>query len=123
MTKASEVKLPKGTNIPNHIAVILDGNRRWARARGFDTLEGHRAGFDASRRVAQAARNFGVHTFTVWGFSTENWDRSPMEIRYLMKLFHRFFDEARREALETDTRIIHLGRKDRLPKGLIKKIA
>lgn len=115
--------LPKGTKVPNHIAVILDGNRRWARARGLKTLDGHKAGFDASRKISKAARQFGVHTFTVWGFSTENWDRSPMEIRYLMKLFHQFFDEARKEAQESDTRIIHLGRKDRLPKSLTNKIA
>lgn len=118
-----KITLPQGTKVPNHIAVILDGNRRWARARGLKTLEGHKAGFDASRRISKAAREFGVHTFTVWGFSTENWDRSPMEIAYLMKLFHKFFDEARKEAAESDTRIIHLGRKDRLPKGLIKKIS
>lgn len=120
---SEKLTLPRGTKVPDHIAVILDGNRRWARARGLKTLEGHKAGFDASRRISKAAREFGVHTFTVWGFSTENWDRSPLEIRYLMKLFHKFFDEARREASESDTRIVHLGRKDRLPKNLLKKIA
>jgi len=117
-----QVALPKGTKIPSHIAVILDGNRRWARARGLKTLDGHEAGFKASRKISKAAREFGVHTFTVWGFSTENWDRSPMEIAYLMKLFHKFFDEARKEALESDTRIVHLGKKNRLPRGLVKKI-
>lgn len=121
--KTEFLNLPKGTKVPNHIAVVLDGNRRWARARGLKTLEGHKAGFEAAKRTARASREFGVHTFTVWGFSTENWDRSPLEIRYLMGLFRRFVKEAAEEAKETDTRIIHLGRKDRLPKDLINLIA
>lgn len=114
--------LPKGTSIPNHIAIILDGNRRWARARGLHTFQGHKAGFDAARRVAKAARHLGVHTITVWGFSTENWDRSPEEIKYLMQLYRKFVLEARKEAHNEEIRLVHLGRKDRFPKDLIKLI-
>ena len=68
----SNIPLPPGTSVPDHIAVILDGNRRWARAKGIPTLEGHRAGFEAGMRVAKAARSWGVHTFTVWGLSNSN---------------------------------------------------
>lgn len=112
-------KLPKGTIVPNHIAIVLDGNRRWARARGLHTMEGHLAGFNAGKKVAEAARDFGVHTVTVWGFSTENWDRSPEEVDYLMKLLKRFVKDVLKKAADDQVRFIHLGRKDRLPKDLV----
>lgn len=120
---SEKLTLPPGTKVPDHIALILDGNRRWARARGLHTLQGHRSGFEAARRVAQAARDLGVHTFTVWGFSTENWDRAPEEVNYLMRLFREFVRDVRREAKKEGIRFIHLGRKDRLPKDLIRLIA
>lgn len=114
--------LPKNTVIPNHIAIIPDGNRRWARARGLYTLEGHRRGFDAAVKVCRAARAWGVHTVTLWGFSTENWDRSKKEIDYLMRLYEKLIKDFLDEARENQVRIYHLGRKDRLPAFLIKKI-
>lgn len=117
-----EIKLPKGTVVPNHIAIILDGNRRWARAKGLPTLAGHKAGFEAGMKVARASREWGVHTFTVWGFSTENWDRSPDEISYLFKLFKRMVGVVEKEAMEDDIRFIHLGREDRLPSELVAYI-
>lgn len=123
MPKRTKLKLPKGTRVPDHIALILDGNRRWARAKGLPTLKGHHAGFEAGRAVARAARDFGVHTFTVWGFSTENWDRSQKEINYLMRLFRKFVREVRKEASKEKTRFVHLGGKDRLPKDLLKLIS
>lgn len=116
------VSLPKGTLVPNHIAIVPDGNRRWARARGLHTLEGHRKGFDTVIKLARASRQLGVHTFTIWGFSTENWDRSTEEINYLMKLYERLVDKYLEEAMRENVRIVHLGRKDRLPKALVKKI-
>jgi undecaprenyl diphosphate synthase len=114
----SKVKLPLGTTVPDHIAIILDGNRRWARAKGIPTLEGHKAGFEAGMKIAKAARGWGVHTFTVWGLSTENWDRSPKELAYLMKLYWKMVSEVEKEAKKDDIRFVHLGRKDRIPKSL-----
>src|SRR3989344_3956973 len=119
MPSKDEIILPKGTILPNHIAIILDGNRRWARARGLHTLEGHRAGFEAARKTAKAARKMGVHTLTVWGFSTENWDRSKKEIDYLMTLYWKFVKEVRSDAKKEGVRFIHLGRKDRFPGDLV----
>ncbi len=116
----TKITLPKDIVIPNHIAIILDGNRRWARSRGLYTLEGHKAGFDAGMKIAQAARDWGIHTMTVWGFSTENWDRSPKEISYLMKLYKSMLDEIKKQAKKEQIRFVHLGRKDRFPKELIK---
>ena len=122
MGKGEKILLPEGTKVPDHVAVILDGNRRWARAKGLSTLEGHKAGFEAGMKLARAARDWGIHTFTVWGFSTENWDRSKEEIDYLMILYKKMVDEVRKEAKKEDIRFIHLGRKDRFPADLIKYI-
>ncbi|MFI5240889.1 MAG: polyprenyl diphosphate synthase [Microgenomates group bacterium] len=119
----AKIKLPKETVIPNHIAIIPDGNRRWARYRGLHTFQGHKKGFEAAVEVCRAARNWGIHTVTLWGFSTENWDRSKEEIKYLMRLYSRMIDEFLKEAKESHVRIYHLGRKDRLPKILLRKIA
>lgn len=77
-------------NIPKHIGIILDGNRRWARAQGLPTLSGHRAGLDNVRRIARLAFKRGVHIVTVFAFSTENWKRDAKEVRYLLGLFRRF---------------------------------
>lgn len=115
--------LPPGTKVPHHIAIIPDGNRRWARARGLDTLLGHKAGFDMAIDLAKAAREMGVHTLTFWAFSTENWDRSPREIKYLMHLYEIMVDKHLKEAHKDQIRIIHIGHKDRIPKKLADKIA
>lgn len=116
------ITLPPGTKIPNHIALILDGNRRWARARKLKPWEGHKAGLDAVVKVAKASRDFGVHTFTIWAFSTENWDRSAQEVKKIMDLFDMALDEFRKDLVSNQVRFIHLGRKDRLPSNLIDKM-
>jgi len=118
----AKLKLPKGTKIPDHVAIIPDGNRRWARSKGLHTLEGHRRGFDRAVGLAKAARDLGVHTVTLWGFSTENWDRTKEEIDYLMNLYHKLIQDYLTEAHKDKVRIYHLGRKDRLPVSLIKEI-
>src|SRR3972149_10489985 len=120
MAKGQRITISPETKVPDHIALILDGNRRWARARGMHTFEGHKAGFEAGMRVAQAARDWGVHTFTVWGFSTENWDRSKEEIDYLMGLYWQFVKDVRKDAKKDGVRFVHLGRKDRFPRDLIR---
>lgn len=116
------IHLPKGTVVPNHIALIPDGNRRWARARGLYTLYGHKRGFERAVELGRAARAMGVHTVTLWGFSTDNWDRTADEISYLMKLYHKLIDDYLKDANRDGVRIVHLGRKDRLPKALVDKI-
>jgi undecaprenyl diphosphate synthase len=122
MADKLRMTLPKETKVPDHVAIIPDGNRRWARARGLHTLQGHKKGFEAAIDVARAARQMGIHTATLWGFSTENWDRTTEEISYLMRLYVRLLDDYLAEAHKDGVRIIHLGRKDRLPKFLLKKL-
>ncbi|HKC04689.1 MAG TPA: polyprenyl diphosphate synthase [Patescibacteria group bacterium] len=120
---AVKLNLPKDTVVPNHLAIIPDGNRRWARARGLHTFQGHKKGFDMALELCRTARNWGIHTVTLWGFSTENWDRTMEEIGYLMKLYEKLVDNYLKEAREDDVKIVHLGRKDRLPKSLLAKLA
>ncbi len=114
--------LPRGTEIPNHVAIILDGNRRWARARGLKPWEGHKAGYEAVKKLAKAARDMGVPTFTIWAFSTENWSRPKEEIDQIMELLKRGLTEFEKEAHKDKVRLIHLGRKDRFPKDLADQI-
>ncbi len=117
------ITLPPGTKIPNHIALILDGNRRWARARGLKPWEGHKAGYEAIKKLAKSARDLGVHTFTVWAFSTENWERPEIEINEIMKLLRFGLDEMEPELHQDKVRFIHLGRKDKLPKDAMEHIS
>lgn len=109
-------------HIPNHVAIIPDGNRRWAKERGLNTLQGHKKGFDVAVDLCRKLRELGISTVTIWAFSTENWDRTPREVSYLMRLYGFLADKYLEEALRDEVKIIHLGRKDRLPKNLLNKI-
>ncbi|GIW69427.1 MAG: isoprenyl transferase [Patescibacteria group bacterium] len=109
-------------NIPNHIAIIPDGNRRWAKEHGLPPFEGHRRGFEAVRKLLHYSREIGVHTMTFWGFSTENWNRSSDEVSYLMKIFEDYISDNIKDAHKYGVRIYHLGRKDRVPESLRKKL-
>ena len=119
---ASEIELPKGTAVPNHIAMILDGNRRWARARGLKPWQGHLYGFKSLVKLAEASRDLGVHTFTVWAFSTENWERPQKEIDAIMNIFRRALKEKEKEFHRDRVALVHLGRKDRLPEDIKREL-
>lgn len=108
--------------VPVHIAILADGNRRWAKERGLPTFEGHRKGAEMAKKLSKKAKALGIKIMTIWVFSTENWKRTIEETGYLMGLFDTFIDRERKEALKEKTRIIHMGRKDRIPEGLRKKI-
>ncbi len=110
------------TNIPDHVAIIPDGNRRWAKEKKKITYEGHKKGFERLIKITRKARELGIKVFTVWAFSTENWKRSTEEISYLMKLYEIMLDKYLTEALRDKIRIVHLGRKDRINKNLKNKI-
>jgi len=117
-----KVTLPAGTIIPNHIAVILDGNGRWARSRGLPVTKGHEAGAKALKEVIRATREWGIHTLTVWGFSTENWKRPHTEKVKIFELVKKTIKETLDEAKRENVRFIHIGRKDRLPSDLMRII-
>src|ERR1044071_6020387 len=76
--------------VPRHVAIIMDGNGRWAAARGLPRVEGHRRGVEALRRTVRAAGDLGIEILTIFSFSSENWSRPPAEIRELMTLLRRF---------------------------------
>lgn len=116
------IHLPKNTEVPNHIAMILDGNRRWARSHGLEPWKGHYAGFKAINQLALAARELGVHTFTVWAFSTENWSRPQREIDAIMDLFRKALKEKEKEFHRDRVALVHLGRKDRLPEDIRREL-
>lgn len=122
MRGSSKTSLPKGAKIPNHIAIIPDGHRRWAKARGLPTFEGHRRGFERAVKIAQSCFSLGIHTVSFWCFSTENWRRSREEVDYLMKIYKKLVEELLSVSLEYRARIIHLGRKDRIPKWLLETL-
>jgi len=106
------------STIPNHVAII----RRWAKEHGLPSFEGHRKGFDVAVKIGKKIRSLGVHTMTMWAFSTENWNRSKEEVAYLMKMYETFIERNLKQALKEKIRIIHLGRKDRISKKLLEKI-
>lgn len=104
--------------IPNHIAFIMDGNRRWAKERNLPTLEGHRNGYEILKKITDWAFEKGVKYISVYAFSTENWNRSPEEVNYLMKLLQKGIDEEVAVAKEKDFKIIISGRISELPGDL-----
>jgi undecaprenyl diphosphate synthase len=101
--------------IPRHIAVIMDGNGRWAEERGLARTDGHHAGVDAVRKIVRAARDLGVSWLTLFAFSSENWNRPRSEVNELMKLPEEFFESELPDAIENGIRIQMIGNRDRLP--------
>jgi undecaprenyl diphosphate synthase len=109
-----------GATIPVHLAVIPDGNRRWANDHGVPAIEGHRTGFEMARNLARFCRDIGIHTVTLWAFSTENWRRSPDEVAALMALYEHWLTDLIGEAIEEEVRIVHLGRLEGLPDNVLE---
>jgi undecaprenyl diphosphate synthase len=109
--------LPAVEPLPRHVAIIMDGNRRWARERGLPSIEGHRAGARALRRTARAARDAGISVLTVYCFSEENWGRESLEVRGLMQMFGFYARSERAGLIAENARVRVIGRLDRLPAG------
>ena len=104
--------------VPKHVVIIPDGNRRWATKHGLSPIEGHKKGLDAALKVVRGSRNLGVKILTLWGFSTENWNRPSVEVRYLMRLYSWFFKKHLKELIKEGVKFNWLGRRDRVPKTL-----
>ncbi len=98
-----------------HVAIIMDGNGRWAQARGLPRIAGHRRGATAVRRAIAAALKFGVRTLTLYAFSADNWRRPMAEVNALMRLFRDYLRRETEECVRRGIRIIVVGRRDRLP--------
>ena len=106
-----------------HLAVIMDGNGRWAERRHLPRIMGHRAGAEALDRTMHYCREAGIRYLTVYAFSTENWKRSKKEVSGLMKLLSHFIKSKERELVENGVRFMAIGRREDLPEKLQKEIA
>ncbi len=106
-----------------HLAIIMDGNGRWAKKRGLPRLKGHEAGAETVRRVLKLCRKYGVKYLTLYAFSTENWSRPAAEVSGLMLLLKRFLHDNLRELHENDVRMRVIGRRSDLPKDVQKVVA
>lgn len=110
------------TGIPAHVAIIMDGNGRWARERGLPRLAGHRAGTNRIREVLSAAVELGIQVLTLYTFSTENWQRPRGEVEGLLRILADTIDRETAALHDTGVRICHLGSLESLPPGLRKKV-
>lgn len=108
--------------IPNHVAIIMDGNGRWAIENNLTRSEGHREGMEAIRRVTRRANELNIKVLTLYAFSTENWKRPVSEIKYLMNLPIRFFDEFVPELMENNVKVQKIGFSNRVPLATARAI-
>src|SRR5512142_616640 len=97
-----------------HVGIIMDGNGRWAQARGWPRVAGHRAGARAVRQVITAAPGLGIGTLTLYAFSSDNWRRPPEEVQALMRLFREYLGRETQEMIDNGVRLNVIGRRDRL---------
>ena len=111
--EARPARSPVSPNVARAIAIVMDGNGRWARKQGLSVAEGHRAGTKALRRTVEAAIDLGVDSLAVYAFSTENWTRPPEEVDALMELFPETIDRELRDLAEQGVRTRFIGRRDR----------
>ncbi len=111
-----------GGRTPRHVAIIMDGNGRWARARGKTRLAGHRAGTEAVRDVVTAAAELGVEALTLYAFSSENWSRPASEVKGLFRLLRTFIRKETPELLENRIRLRYIGRLDEIPQKTLQAL-
>jgi undecaprenyl diphosphate synthase len=119
-------KFPKLASIPEnkypqHIFIIPDGNRRFAKKHGKSELWGHQKGFKTALELLRYFKPLPIKTITLWGFAHDNWKRDKKEVNHLMKIFGLIIDKYLNELMENNSRFIHLGRKDKMPQALLKK--
>lgn len=119
----SEVsEMPDADKPPLHVAIIMDGNGRWAKKRMLNRVRGHEKGADVVRMVVRTCREIGIRYLTLYAFSTENWQRPKTEIKVLMGLLKRFLVNEKQEMLENNIRLNVIGEKERLPEDVQAEI-
>ena len=112
MTDSNELDLD---NIPTHVAIIMDGNGRWAQSRGFPRPIGHKHGAESVQHIVRTAGELGIKNLTLYAFSTENWNRPPLEIQALMGLLKSFLQSELKTIAKNNVSLRCIGQKDRLP--------
>lgn len=123
MSEKLQISLPAGKAVPKHIAIIMDGNNRWAKKHGKGSLSGHKAGVSSVRSVVQGCAELGVEALTLFAFSSENWQRPELEVRGLMELFALALDREVKKLHKHNIRLQVVGDKSRFSSNLQKKIA
>ncbi len=108
--------------LPRHVAIIMDGNGRWARQRGLPRIEGHRAGAEAVRGIVETCARLGIQCLTLYSFSVENWRRPPQEVAALMLLYAEYLIRKRPELTDNDIRLVQLGRRTGLPAEVLREL-
>jgi len=120
--RRDDQRYPPLERVPRHVGIIMDGNGRWAQARGLPRLAGHRAGTENLRRVLRAAVDFGIQILTIYAFSTENWGRPRDEVRGLLSILERVIDRELLELHKEGVQLRRIGRLERIPPNLQQKI-
>ncbi len=109
-------------SLPRHVAIIMDGNGRWASARGLTRIEGHKKGAEAAQRAVEAARDLGISYLTLFGFSSENWNRPAVEVDGLMNLLRYYLKKETNELHKNEARLKVIGDRSRLPQDIVELI-
>jgi undecaprenyl diphosphate synthase len=117
---AAQPAVPEAPRL--HVAIISDGNGRWAASRGLPRSAGHRAGAEAARRVIEAAPRFGIHTLTLFALSSANWKRPVAEVHAILRLLHEYLLTETTHCIDEGVRLSMIGRRDRLPAALRQAI-
>jgi len=110
------------TRLPAHVAIIMDGNGRWAQHRNKPRLFGHKAGADSVRNIVESCREIGIKYLTLYAFSSENWKRPETEVSGLMSILQRYLKSELPKMLKNDIRLISIGDRNRLPDGVRKSL-
>ncbi len=121
-TKNPQSKIKNDAALPRHLAVIMDGNGRWATARGMNRSKGHLAGAEAVRPIVTHCSDLGLEAITLYSFSTENWTRSHEEVSFLMDLYVEYLVSERPMFLENNVKFIQVGRRDGLPPEVLDEL-
>lgn len=116
-----EIGVPRG-RLPRHIAVIMDGNGRWARSRGWSRIRGHEQGARTVRDIVTHCAQLGIEALTLFSFSSENWKRPPEEVEFLMSLYAEYLVAERATILENNVRFVHFGRRQGLPARVLEEM-
>jgi undecaprenyl diphosphate synthase len=107
---------------PRHVAIIMDGNGRWAERRGLSRIEGHREGLEAVRAVVRSAGDLGIEVLTLYAFSLENWNRPQAEVAELMRLLEHYLEVELPEVIENEIEVRAIGRLERLPAPVRRRV-
>ncbi len=113
---------PQSDSLPKHVAIIMDGNGRWAQAQGLPRVEGHRRGADTVQRILEACGRIGIEYLTLYCFSNENWKRPKSELDFLMRLLKEYLIQERPTLIKNNIRLKIIGRRDGLPADILEEM-